>query len=97
MCVTFCDCLVFREFRHNLYITFAKYLEEEGIEGLLFSSSFYTVFSSTEVVPWDESSRLLYDISDMFFIAPYLTNLSIFHSSKDHSKMVPNKSQSQYP
>ena len=42
--VTFCECLVFHEFRRNLYITLAKYHEQEGIANLLCS-----VFSSTEV------------------------------------------------
>ena len=74
LCVTFCACLVFHEFRHNLYITLAKYLEEEGIEegiaGLLFSSSFYTVFSSTKVVGY------CMIFQTCFFIAPCLANLS---------------------
>ena len=42
--VTFCEYLVFHEFRlqtfhefrRNLYITLAKYLEQEGIADLLF-------------------------------------------------------------
>ena len=34
--VTFCEYLVFHEFRSNLYITLAKYLEQEGISDLLF-------------------------------------------------------------
>ena len=34
--VTFCEYLVFHEFRRNLYITLAKYLEQEGITGLLY-------------------------------------------------------------
>ena len=29
--VTFCDYLVFHRFRRNMYITLAKYLEQEGI------------------------------------------------------------------
>ena len=29
--VTFCEYLVFHEFKCNLYITLAKYLEQEGI------------------------------------------------------------------
>ena len=29
--VTFCEYLVFHEFRRNLYITLAKYLEQECI------------------------------------------------------------------
>ena len=61
--VTFCEYLVFHEFRRHLYITPAKYREQEGIAGLLFSSSLYTIFSSNEVISWDESSRLLYVIS----------------------------------
>ena len=28
---TFCEYLVFHEFKRNLYITLAKYLEQEGI------------------------------------------------------------------
>ena len=35
MHVTFCKYLVFHEFRRNLYITLAKYLEQEGIANLL--------------------------------------------------------------
>ena len=31
MHATFCEYLVFHEFRRNLYITLAKYLEQEGI------------------------------------------------------------------
>ena len=34
--VTFCEYLVFHEFKCNLYITLAKYLEQEGIADLLF-------------------------------------------------------------
>ena len=29
--VTFCEYLVFHEFKRNLYIALAKYLEQEGI------------------------------------------------------------------
>ena len=36
--VTFCEYLVFHEFRRNLYITLAKYLEQEGIADLSFWS-----------------------------------------------------------
>ena len=42
MHVTFCECLVFYEFRRNLYITLAEYLEQEGIADLLFSDCLYT-------------------------------------------------------
>ena len=35
--VTFCEYLVFDEFRRNLYITLAKYLEHEVIADLLLS------------------------------------------------------------
>ena len=38
--VTFCEYLVFHEFRRNLYITLPKYLEQEGIADLLFFSLF---------------------------------------------------------
>ena len=48
--VTFCEYLVFHEFRRNLYITLAKYPEQEGIADLNFSSSLYTVFSSIEAI-----------------------------------------------
>ena len=47
MHVAFCEYLVFHEFRRNLYITPAKYLEQEGLASS-FSSSLYTVFSSIE-------------------------------------------------
>ena len=35
--VTLCEYLVFHEFKRNLCITLAKYLEQEGIADLLFS------------------------------------------------------------
>ena len=35
--VTFCEYLVFHEFKPNLYTTLAKYLEQERIADLLFS------------------------------------------------------------
>ena len=38
--VTFCEYLVFHEFKRNLYITLAKYLEQEGIANLLFFNLF---------------------------------------------------------
>ena len=53
--------VTFLEFRWNLHITLAKYFEQEDIADLLFSCSLYTVFSSTEAISWDESSRLLHD------------------------------------
>ena len=37
--VTFYEYLVFHELRRNLYITLAKYLEQEDITDLLCSSS----------------------------------------------------------
>ena len=49
--VTFCEYLVFHEFKRNLYITLAKYLEQEGIADLLFFPvCLYTVFLSSEVI-----------------------------------------------
>ena len=50
--VTFCEYLVFHEFKRNLYIyiTLAKYLEQEGIADLLFSVCLYTVFLSGELI-----------------------------------------------
>ena len=91
--VTFCEYLVFHEFKRNLYITLAKYPEQEGIRKFTFSVCLYTVFLSSELISWDDSSRLLDDISDMFFIAPCL----VYLSDKDHNETVPNKTQSQYP
>ena len=41
--VTLCEYLVFQEFRRNLHITLAKYLEQEGIADLLFSVYLYTL------------------------------------------------------
>ena len=38
--VTFCEYLVFHEFKSNLYITLAKYLEQEGIADFLFFNLF---------------------------------------------------------
>ena len=40
MHVTFCEYFVFHEFRRNLHITLAKYLEQEGIADLLFFTLF---------------------------------------------------------
>ena len=74
--VTVCEYLVFREFRRYLYITLAKYLEQEGIAGLYFSSSLYTGFSSIEDFSSGEISRLCHNISDMFFISPCFTDFS---------------------
>ena len=70
--ITFCEYLVFHEFKRNLYITLAKYLEQEGIADLLFSICLYTAFLISELTSWDENSRLL----DVFFIAPCLASLS---------------------
>ena len=39
--VIFCEYLVFHEFKHNLYITLAKYLEQEGMANLLFFQFVY--------------------------------------------------------
>ena len=39
--VTFCEYLVFHEFKRNLYITLAKYLEQEGIAIYLFFQFVY--------------------------------------------------------
>ena len=75
MHVTVCEHLVFHEFRWNLYITFANYLGQESIAGVFFSWSLNTFCSSKEEISWDESSGL-YDISDMFSIAPCLADLS---------------------
>ena len=47
--VTFCEYLVFHEFKRNLYITLAEFLEQEGIANLLFSICLYTVFLSSEL------------------------------------------------
>ena len=48
--VTFCEYLVFHKFKRNLYITLAKYLEQEGIANLLFSICLYIVFLSSELI-----------------------------------------------
>ena len=59
--VTFCEYLVFHEFKRNLHITLAKYLEQEGIANLLFSVCLHTISVSSELISYDESSRLLDD------------------------------------
>ena len=59
-----------------LLLKIAKYLEQEGIADLPFWSSWYIVFESIDTVSRYESCRLLYDISDMFFVAHCLANLS---------------------
>ena len=41
--VTYCEYLVFHEFKRNLYITLAKYLKQEGI-AIFFPTCLYTVF-----------------------------------------------------
>ena len=38
--ITFCEYLDFHEFKRNLYITLAKYLEQEGLADLLFFNLF---------------------------------------------------------
>ena len=48
--VTFCEYLVFHEFKRNLYITLAKYLEQEGIAIIYFSICLYTVFLSSALI-----------------------------------------------
>ena len=48
--VTYCEYLVFHEFKRNLYITLAKYLEQKGIADLLFSVCLYTVFLCSELI-----------------------------------------------
>ena len=65
--VTFCEYLVLHEFKRNLYITLAKYFEQEGIADLFFSICLYTVFLSSKLISRDESSRLLDDISGTLF------------------------------
>ena len=40
--VTFCEYLVFHGFIRNLYITIAKYFEQEGNASLLFFQFVYT-------------------------------------------------------
>ena len=57
-------------------ITLGKHLEQEGIAGVLFSSTFYTVFLSIlEETSGDGSGRLLHGISDLFFIATCSANV----------------------
>jgi len=48
--VTFCEYLVFHEFKRNFYITLAKYLEQEGIADLLFTICLYTALLSSELI-----------------------------------------------
>ena len=50
--VTFCEYLVFHEFKRNLYVTLAKYLEQEAIAGLLFFKLWVcvSVFLSSEFI-----------------------------------------------
>ena len=42
----------------------------------IFQFVYNTVFLSSELISWHQSSRLLDDTSDIFFIAPCLANLS---------------------
>ena len=64
----------------NLDVTYIllllNILNKKVSQVVVFSVCLYTVFSSIEVISRNESSRLFYDISDMFFIAPCLANLS---------------------
>ena len=46
--VTFCENVVFQEFKWILYITLAKYLGQENIVGLFLSTPLYIAFSSIE-------------------------------------------------
>ena len=67
--VTFCECLMFHEFRWNVYnTTLVKYFEQEGIAGsTFFGSSLYAVFSSMEEISRYESSCwALYEILNTF-------------------------------
>ena len=71
--VTFCEYLVFHEFNRNLLNILNKKILQIYF---FFFICLYTAFLSSELISWDKSSRLLDDISDLFFIAPCLTNLS---------------------
>ena len=72
----------------------ALYTQSLGVKHQL--TYLYTVSSCIEEISWDKSSRLLYDISDMLFIAACFADF-VWYSNKDQNEMLPNKSQSQYP
>ena len=44
MHVTFCENVVFQEFKRILYITLAKYLGQENIAGLFLSTFIHSLF-----------------------------------------------------
>ena len=50
MHATFCEYLVFHEFRRNLYIALAKYIKQEGIADLLFSKFFLHLYIDNYIV-----------------------------------------------
>ena len=50
MHVTFCENVVFQEFKRILYITLAKYLGQENIAGLFLSTPLYIALSSIEYI-----------------------------------------------
>ena len=78
--VTFCEYLVFHEFKRNLYITLAKYLEQEGITDLLFSICLNIIFLSSELISWDEINTYN-NVRDILYNTDVITNIvkSIVH------------------
>ena len=54
----------------------SKYLQNESFPDIFFQALYTQSFSTFEKISSDENSRLLYAISDMFYIATCLANLS---------------------
>ena len=75
--VTFWEYLVFHEFKHSLYITLAKYIEQERID---FFQFVYIVFLGSELISWDEINTYN-NVRDILYNTDVITNIvkSIVH------------------
>ena len=91
--VTFCEYLVFHEFRRNLYITLAKYLEQEGIADLIFNFNFVKIFfytQSSQILKQSHETRVVgycMIFQTCFSLHPVQLIYLIFHSNQDHNEL----------
>ena len=98
MHVTFCEYLVNLDGTCTLLFLLSPLKKKKKVlQVYFFSSPLYTVFPSIEAISRDESGGQFSIIVQICFALPVvqLTYLT-FHSSKDHSEMVPNKTQYKY-
>ena len=80
--VTFCEYFMFHEFRRTTCILLLLNILNKKVSQIYFFEILDTVFSSIDAVLWYNSCRLLYDISDMFFIALCLGVFLSFYLNK---------------